>query len=395
MVSRDWMEKDFYAVLGVAKDAPQSEIKKAYRQLARELHPDHNPGNPESEERFKEVSEANAVLSDEKQRKEYDEMRSLMGAGAFRRGARMGGGGTPFDFDDLMAQARGNAGRGGFGDNAGQAGGGLGDLFGSFFGNTRRRGPAKGRDVETNVELDFADAVNGITLPLKLRSPGVCDTCHGNGAKPGTTPQTCPTCMGAGVRTINQGTFSLSEPCRDCDGVGTIVTEKCPECHGTGGVTKTRTMTVRIPAGVKDGQRIRLAGRGEPGERGGGTGDLYVLVRVRPHELFTRDGDNLLLTVPVSLAEAALGTTLRVPTLNDPVTLRVTPGTPSGRTLRVRGRGVSRGKATGDLLVTIDIDVPTELSPQARQALEEYAKHAPRPAREKIDLAAESAFPKA
>lgn len=380
MVSRDWLDKDFYKVLGVPKDAPQTDIKKAYRQLARELHPDHNPGNADSEERFKEVSEANAVLSDEKQRKEYDEMRSLMGAGAFRRGARMGGQGG-FDFDDLMSQARG----GGFGGGA--PGGGLGDMFSSFFGGNRRRGPAKGRDVETSVELDFGDSVAGITLPLKLRSPGVCETCHGNGAKPGTTPTTCPACAGAGVRTVNQGAFSLSEPCRDCDGVGTIVTEKCPECRGTGGVTKTRTMTVRIPAGVRDGQKIRLAGRGEPGDRGGPSGDLYVLIKVRPHELFTREGDDILLSVPISLSEAALGTTLRVPTLDGPVTLRVPPGTPSGRILRVRGRGVSRTKTPGDMLVTVDIDVPDKLSDAARTALEDYARSAPPAPRGKIERA--------
>jgi molecular chaperone DnaJ len=375
------MEKDFYQVLGVPADAPQSDIKKAYRQLARDLHPDHNPNNPEAEERFKQVSEANAVLSDEKQRKEYDEVRSLMGAGAFRRASRMGGDGS-FDFEDLMAQAR----SGGFGGGNG----GLGDLFGNFFGGGRRRGPVKGRDVETNVELEFADAVGGITLPLKLRSPGMCDTCHGNGARPGTSPTTCPSCNGSGMRTVNQGSFSLSEPCRDCDGVGNIVTDKCPECHGTGGVTKTRTMTVRIPSGVKDGQRIRLAGRGEPGERGGPSGDLYVLVSVRPHPLFTRDGDNLVLSVPISIAEAGLGTTLRIPTLGDPVTLRVPAGTPSGRTLRVRGRGVPRAKGSGDLLVTVDIDVPKDLPEAAREALEQYAAAAPPAPRRQIDRAVES-----
>lgn len=382
MVSRDWLEKDFYKVMGVAKDAPTSDIKKAYRQMVRDLHPDHNPGNSQAEERFKEVSEAYSVLSDDKKRKEYDEMRSLMGAGAFRRAARMGEGGMPFDFEDLMSQAR--AGAGGFSNQ----GGGLGDLFGSFFGGPKRRGPTKGRDVETSVELQFTDAVGGITLPLKLRSPGECDNCHGSGARPGTTPQTCPTCMGAGVRTVNQGAFSLSEPCRDCDAVGTIIQDKCPECQGTGGVTKTRTMTVRIPAGVRNGQRIRLAGRGEPGTRGGASGDLYVLVTVKPHDLFGRDGDNLLLTVPVSFTEAALGADLKVPTLEGPVTLRVPPGTPSGRTLRVRNRGVERpGSRRGDLLVTIEIDVPQHLSPDARKALEEFAEAGPKPPRGEIDEA--------
>lgn len=388
MVSREWMDKDFYAVLGVASDASSSDIKSAYRKLARELHPDHNPDNPKAEDRFKEVSEAFAVLSDDAQRKEYDEMRSLMGAGAFRRGARMGnsgmGSGSPVDLDDLLSQARG-----GFGGSG--AGGGLGDIFGSFFGNTRRRGPTKGRDVETRIDLDFTDAVNGITLPLKLRSPGVCDTCHGDGAKPGTSPQVCPTCHGAGVLSANQGSFSFAEPCRDCEGVGTIVVEKCPECQGSGGVTKTRTITIRVPEGVRDGQRIRLSGRGEPGERGGPTGDLYVTVNVRPHELFTRDGDNLRIRVPISLSEAGLGTTLRVPTLTDPVRLRIPAGTPSGRVLRVKDRGVATKKGHGDLLVTVDIDVPKELSAEAKEALAEYAKHAPPAPRQKLQVDSASA----
>jgi len=388
VVSRDWMEKDFYKVLGITKDAPEADIKKAYRKLARDLHPDHNPNNPESEERFKEASEAYSVLSDPKQRKEYDEMRSLLGAGAFRRGARMGGQ-SPFDFDDLMRQAR----TGGGGFSAGQAGngGGLGDLFGSFFGGSKQRGPSKGRDVETSVTLDFTDSVFGVTLPLKLRSPGACDVCGGSGAKAGTSPKTCPACHGAGIRSVDQGAFSFSEPCRECNGVGTIVTDPCAECHGTGGVTKTRVLTVRIPSGVRDGQRIRLAGRGEVGERGGAPGDLYVLVHVRPHELFTRDDDNLLLTLPVSFTEAALGADIRVPTLNGPVTVRVPAGTPSGRMLRVRGRGVpyrsAIGEGSGDLLVTITISVPTSLSDDAEQALRDYAKVEPAPPRDRIDEA--------
>ena len=210
------------------------------------------------------------------------------------------------------------------------------------------------------MALDFADAVRGVTLPLTLRAPGVCDTCHGNGAKPGTQPRTCPQSATApGVITRNQGSFSFSEPCRECQGVGTVVEEKCPECHGTGGVTKTRTLNVRFPAGVADGQRIRLAGRGEPGERGGPAGDLFVQVKVRPDELFGRTGDDLTLTVPITFAEAVLGTDLRVPTLDGAVTLRVPPGTPSGRMLRARGKGVVRrdGQA-GDLLVTLDVVVP-------------------------------------
>ncbi|MEU0155836.1 molecular chaperone DnaJ [Micromonospora fulviviridis] len=387
MSSKDWIEKDYYAALGVEKSASSDEIKKSYRKLARESHPDHNPGDPKAEERFKAVSEAYAVLGDEKKRREYDEMRSLFGSGAFRRNARGAGqpGGMPFDVSDLFGGAAGGEAR--FG-----GGGGLGDLFSSIFtgggagGAARPRGPARGRDVETEVALDFSDAVRGVTLPLTLRAPGVCETCHGNGAKPGTQPVACPVCHGAGVTTRNQGSFSFSEPCRNCQGVGTIVEEKCPECHGTGGVTKTRTLNVRFPAGVADGQRIRLAGRGEPGERGGPAGDLFVHVKVRPDELFGRTGDDLILTVPITFAEAVLGTDLRVPTLDGTVTLRVPPGTPSGRVLRARGKGVVRkdGRA-GDLLVTLDVVVPAKLSDEARAALETFAEQTPPAGREHLD----------
>jgi molecular chaperone DnaJ len=381
--SKDWLEKDFYAVLGVAKSATADEIKKAYRRLARELHPDRNPGNTEAEDRFKAVSEAYDVLSDDRKRKEYDEMRQLFGSGAFRRGAR--GGGTSFDMSDIFGDAA--AGTGGdrrFG------GAGFSDLFSSIFsggGRTAtRRGPMRGRDVEAEVILDFRDAVNGATLPLTLRAPGVCDTCHGSGAKPGSVPRTCPVCHGAGLVSTNQGAFSFSEPCRECQGVGTIVDVKCPECHGTGGVTKTRTLNVRIPAGVADGQKIRLSGRGEPGNRGGPAGDLFVLIKVREHPLFGREGDDLTLTVPITFPEAVNGVDLTLPTMDGSVTVRVPPGTPSGRVLRVRGRGVTRRDgSTGDLLVTVDITVPKELSETARKALDEYAQAAPPAARDDID----------
>jgi molecular chaperone DnaJ len=392
MSSKDWLEKDFYAVLGVAKSASADEIKKAYRRLARELHPDHNPGNIEAEDRFKAVSEAYDVLSDDAKRKEYDEMRQLFGSGAFRRGARGAGGPTapPFDLSDLFGDATPGP------DNGDRRFGGAGfsDLFSSIFSGggptgTRtagRRGPMRGRDVEAEVVLDFRDAVNGVTLPLTLRTPGVCDTCHGSGAKPGTVPRTCPVCQGTGLVTTNQGSFSFSEPCRECQGVGTIVEVKCPECHGTGGVTKTRTLNVRIPSGVADGQKIRLAGRGEPGARGGPAGDLYVLIKVRPDQLFGRYGDDLTLAVPITYPEAVAGIDLRVPTLDAPVTVRVPPGTPSGRTLRVRGKGVPRRDGTsGDLLVTVDITIPKELSEAARKALEDYALAAPPAPREHID----------
>ena len=388
MSSKDWLEKDFYAVLGVGKSASPDEIKKAYRKLARESHPDHNPGNGEAEERFKVASEAYDVLSDARKRREYDEMRSLFSSGAFRRNARAGGGpsgGYPFDVSDLFGGGQPDGGDRRFG------GAGFSDLFSSIFSGgagpgARPRGPARGRDVETEVVLNFADAVRGVTLPLTLRAAGVCDICKGNGAKPGTQARACPQCHGVGLVTRNQGSFSFSEPCRECQGVGTVVDEKCPECRGSGGVTKTRTLNVRFPAGVSDGQRIRLAARGEPGERGGPAGDLLVLVKVRADDVFGRSGDDLTLTVPITIAEAVLGTDLRVPTMDAPVTLRVPPGTPSGRTLRARGKGVLRrdGQA-GDLLVTVEIVVPAQVSAEAREALESFAAQTPAAEREHLD----------
>lgn len=387
MSSKDWIEKDFYSVLGVSKSASADDVKKAYRKLARELHPDRNPGNRDAEERFKAVSEANDVLSDPRKRAEYDEMRQLFGSGAFRRSTR--GAGAPtggFDMGDLFGDGTATAGDRRFG------GAGFSDLFGSIFSGggatrtARRPGMTRGRDVEAEVTLNFGDAVRGVTMPITLRAPGVCDTCHGNGAKPGTTPRTCPVCQGSGLVTNNQGAFSLSEPCRNCQGVGTVVDQKCPECHGTGGVTKTRTMTIRIPAGVADGQRIRIAGRGEPGERGGPPGDLYVLIKVRDDALFGRYGDDLTLAVPITFAEAVAGVDLRVPTLDGSVTLRVPAGTPSGRTLRVRGKGITRrDKTVGDLLVTVDVVVPKDLSPEARKALDDFAAASPPAPRQQLE----------
>ncbi len=351
-------EKDYYAALGVAKDAPAAEVKKAYRKLARELHPDKNKGDKAAEERFKEVSEAYAVLSDPEKRAEYDEARALFASGGYR-GAGPGGFSTA-DFPDGWA-----------GGLFGGGGGGLGDLLGGMFGGgrARARGPRRGGDVETEVTLDFVDAVRGVTVPLRLASPHACRTCGGTGAKPGTSPRTCPTCGGSGAVSVNQGPFSLSQPCRDCRGRGRIVDEPCPDCHGTGATTRERTLTVRIPAGVKDRQRIRLAGRGSPGEHGGPAGDLYVVVHVTPHPVFGRRGDHLTVAVPITFAEAALGAEVTVPTLDGTVTLRIPPGTPSGKTFRVKGRGARNG----DLLVTVEVAVPRTLSAKARKALETYA----------------------
>ena len=379
MSTRDFIEKDYYAALGVAKDADAAAIKKAYRQLARDLHPDKNPGNTDAENRFKEVSEAYDVLSDPKRRAEYDEARRLFGSGG--AGAQAGfpggfpggaGGGQAFDLGDLFGAAGGG--------RTGGAGG-LGDLFGGLFGgggagagSARARsqaasGPARGQDVETEATLSFEEAVLGVTVPLRMQSPGTCPTCHGSGARPGTSPHTCPVCQGAGVTSRSQGAFAFSEPCRNCRGTGQVVDDPCPTCAGNGVTNQTRTITVRIPAGVKDGQRIRLAGKGAPGRRGGPAGDLFVVVHVSEHELFGRKGNDLTLTVPITFAEATLGATLTVPTLDGNVTLKVPPGTASGQTLRVRGRGVPGKGRPGDLLVTVEVAVPKRLTPAAEDAV--------------------------
>src|SRR5687767_12762818 len=375
MSTRDFIEKDYYAALGVPKDADAAAIKKAYRKLATELHPDKNPNNAEAEGRFKDVSEAYDVLSDPKRRGEYDEARRLFGAGGraggFPGGFPGGGGGQPFDLGDLFGAAGGGGAAGGRG--------GLGDLFGGLFGNAgagtaRGRsqaasGPARGQDVETEATLSFDEAVLGVTVPLRMQSPGTCPTCAGSGAKPGTSPHTCPVCQGAGVTSRSQGAFAFSEPCRHCRGTGQVVDDPCPTCAGNGVTNQTRTITVRIPAGVKDGQRIRLAGKGAPGRRGGPAGDLFVVVHVSDHELFGRKGNDLTLTVPITFAEATLGATLTVPTLDGNVTLKVPAGTASGQTLRVRGRGVPGKGRSGDLLVTVEVAVPKRLTPAAEDAV--------------------------
>jgi molecular chaperone DnaJ len=382
--TKDFLEKDYYKALGVAKDASQAEIKKAYRKLARELHPDKNPGDAKAEARFKEVSEAYGVLSDESRRREYDEARSLFGSGmpgGFRPGGGTGPGGTTFDLNDLFGQGGGGTTR------ANPAGGGLGDLFGGLFGGrggaTRTGrgaapGASRGADVETEVTLDFPEAVQGVTVPLQLASPASCRTCGGSGARPGTAPRQCPVCLGVGLVTRNQGAFAFSEPCRECRGTGSVIDDPCPDCHGSGVTTQTRTITVKIPSGVADGQRIRLAGKGVPGQLGGPAGDLFVRVHVRAHELFGRRGDDLTLALPLTFPEAALGTTVRVPTMDSAVTLKIPAGTASGRTFRVRGRGVpKRSGGAGDLLVTAEVAVPKNLPADAKEALEKYAAAQP------------------
>jgi molecular chaperone DnaJ len=365
---REWFEKDYYKVLGVPSDAPAKDITKAYRKLARQFHPDANPDDPGAEERFKEVSAAYDVLGDEAKRSEYDQVRTMGPMGGF---AGPGGPGGPggmggsFTADDL--------------------GGLFGNLFGGGAPGGRRggRGPAgvgprRGDDLEAELTLGFHDAIAGLTTTIQLASEVGCPVCGGSGARPGSTPQTCATCGGRGVNEDNQGFFSFSSPCVSCGGRGSVITDPCTQCSGSGAVHRTRDVKVRIPAGVAEGQRFRLKGRGGPGRNGGPPGDLFVLVHVTADRLFGRKGRDLTLTVPVTYPEAVLGTTVKVPTpLGGSVTIKVPAGTPSGKVLRVKGRGVETAKATGDLLVTVEVVVPTELDDAQRSAVEALASATP------------------
>ncbi len=366
---REWFEKDYYKVLGVPETATQKDITRAYRKLARDTHPDRNAGQ---EERFKDVSAAYDIIGDPAKRKEYDEVRKLGPVGAgFGAPGRAGGRGSPFPGGSFRVEDLGD----------------LGDLFGGLFGRgdagasrprpgpSRGAGPRRGEDLEAELHLSFADAVHGVTTAVNLTSEAPCVTCHGSGAAPGTSPVVCPECGGRGVLDENQGLFSFSTPCPRCGGRGVVVETPCPTCSGTGSQLRQREVKVRVPAGVEDGKRIRVKGRGSPGRNGGPPGDLYVVVRTAPHPVFGRQGNNLTLTVPVTFPEAALGADITVPTLDgEPVTLRLAPGTRSGRTLRVKGHGVpSANGRSGDLLVTVEVAVPATLSAAERHAIEELA----------------------
>lgn len=361
---REWFEKDYYKTLGVDEGASGKEITKAYRKLARKLHPDQNPGDDAAEERFKEVTGAYDVIGDDERREEYDEVR--------RMGPMGGMGGAP-------------GGPGGFSFNVGDMGdGGLGDILGDMFGRGGRTaygsgrsgvGPRRGADLQTHLTLDFADAAQGITTTLHLTTDAQCSTCGGIGARPGSSPRVCSNCGGRGVVDDNQGMFSFSSPCRVCQGRGSVIDDPCPTCHATGIEKRPREVKTRLPAGVRDGQTIRLKGRGGPGHNGGPAGDLLVEITVQPDQLFGRSGDDLTVRVPVTFAEAAIGDDIEVPTLDGgQVTLRLKPGTQSGSRHRVKGRGIETKKRTGDLIVTVDVDVPRELNDEQRAAIDELAR---------------------
>jgi molecular chaperone DnaJ len=363
---REWFEKDYYRVLGVSDTASQKDIRGAFRKLSRQYHPDANPDDKAAEERFKEVSAAYDVVGDPEKRKEYDEVRKLGPVGGMFGGPGASGPGAGgFRFEDV---------------------GDLGDVLGGLFGRGRRRGspagaggtrgtgPHRGQDLESELHLAFEDAVHGLTTTVHLTSEAACSTCHGTGARPGTTPRTCPMCEGRGVIDDNQGFFSFSSPCPECAGRGYTIDEPCPTCRGTGIEHRPREVKVRIPAGVGDGQRIRLRGRGGPGRNGGPAGDLYVTVRVKPHPLFGRRGNDLTITVPITFPEAALGADVAVPTLDGgSVKVRIPAGTRSGRTFRVRGKGVAARRKSGDMLVTVEVAVPQKLSAEERRAVEALA----------------------
>ncbi len=361
---QEWFEKDYYKVLGVSKDATEKEITRAYRKLAKQYHPDAHPG---SEERFKEISAAYDVLGDAAKRKEYEEVRALGPLrGGFAGAGAPGSGGFGFRVEDIS------------------------DLFGGIFnrgtrtsGTRSATGPQRGTDLEAEVHLTFAEAVHGATTAVNVTSDATCRTCGGTGAAPGTSPKVCKRCGGRGVVVENQGPFSFSSPCTDCGGRGLVVDTPCPTCAGTGVERRPRRVRVRIPAGVEGGQRIRVKGRGGAGRNGGAAGDLYVTVHVGRDPVFGRRGRDLTVEVPVSFPEAALGAKVAVPTLDGTVSLRIPPGTRSGKTFRIRGRGVAAdgsGKP-GDLLATVVVDVPEKLGDEQRAAVESLASLLPPPAR--------------
>jgi molecular chaperone DnaJ len=343
--------KDPYKTLGVAKNAPDAEIKKAYRKLARENHPDRNPGDAAAEERFKDIQGAYDILSDPEKRKDYDSGGGIFGgAGGFDPGA-----------------FRGNF-------------GGIGDIFSDLFGGAGRGGPAgsrpeRGRDLETDVHVSFEQAMEGAQVPVSVPLSAPCPTCHGTGAKPGTSPTICSRCQGRGVEAESQGLFSISQPCRQCGGTGTEIKDPCPTCQGTGRTRQVKRYRVNIPAGVRDGSRVRLSGKGEVGPRGGAPGDLYVVTRVGESPIFTRKGANLEVEVPITIPEAIRGATIEVPTLSGTKRIRVPPGTQHGTVQRLRGEGPPKlgGRGRGDMRYRLSIDVPSSLSREQSEAVDDLA----------------------
>jgi molecular chaperone DnaJ len=373
MASRQDNGPDLYAVLGVDKKASQDEIKKAYRKLAREYHPDRNPGDEAAEERFKQVGAAHDILSDADKRKEYDRARAFGGlGGAFSTG------GAGFDFGDS----------------------GIGDILGQVFGQATGRGGSRsggaprsqqqqrGRDLEAEVTLSFRQAMDGAQIPISVRTTATCSTCAGTGARPGTSPTVCPRCQGRGVESQGQGLFSISQPCSRCHGSGTVIEDPCPTCQGEGAVHATKKYRVNVPAGVKEGSRVRLAGKGQAGRNGGPPGDLFVVTHVTPSSVFERKGADVEVTVPLSIAEAVQGADVEVPTLDGRKKLRVAPGTKHGTVQRLRGEGPPRlgssGAPRGDIRYRFVIEVPEPSSDAQRDAVSQFAELFPAAGRERL-----------
>ena len=360
---------DYYKILGVGKNASDEEIKKSYRKLARQYHPDTNQGDKKAEERFKQISQAHDVLSDPDKRKAYDRGGFLGGFG------QPGGGGfenVAGGFSDILSNLFGGGGGAGGAGTAGR---------GSARGTGRAgRVPQRGRDLETEVSLSFDQAVNGAQVPLAVPTSSPCPTCRGSGAKPGTSPRVCPVCNGRGLEAQSQGIFSMSQPCSNCHGSGTVIDEPCATCQGSGAQRSVKRMRVNVPAGVKDGSRIRLAGKGEPGFGGGGdagsAGDLYVITRVSESPVFKRNGDNLEVEVPLTIPEALQGAVIEVPTLNGSKRLRVPAGTKPGTVQRLRGEGPARlgGKGNGDIHYRFVLEVPSSLSPEQSEAVDRLSQ---------------------
>jgi molecular chaperone DnaJ len=356
---------DYYKTLGVGKNASDEEIKKAYRKLARKYHPDTNAGDKKAEERFKEISQAHDILSDPDKRKAYD--RGASPFGQFQNAASGQGGFDPSAFAGGFGDILSNI----FGGGGGAPRGGAGGVRG---GATPR--PARGRDLETEVSLTFEQAVNGTQVSLTVPTSQPCPTCQGSGAKPGTAPRICPVCNGTGMEAQAQGVFSMSQPCSNCHGNGTVIDDPCPTCHGSGAQRSVRKLRANIPAGVREGSRIRLPGKGEPGLRGADPGDLYVITRVGDSPVFTRQGDNLEVEVPITIPEALLGAIVEVPTLNGTKRLKVPRGTKSGTVQRLRGEGPSRlgGKGRGDIHYRFVLEVPASLNSEQSAAVDRLSQ---------------------
>jgi molecular chaperone DnaJ len=371
--------KDFYQVLGVGEKAPADEIKKAYRKLAKQHHPDANPNNPQAAERFKEIGEAYAVLSDADKRKQYDQMRRLGAFGGFGRGGPGGGmhrqpgappGGTgaggSFSFEDL-----------------GDFGGGLGDLFSSIFDRGRRPGggpggrpfgPQRGEDVEYVVEISFEAAVAGGKIAIDLPIAEECATCHGNGTAPGSKSHRCAECGGSGTIAFGQGGFQVKRPCPACLGRGEVPDQICPSCMGSGTVRQNRKLQVAVPQGVETGSKVRIPSQGERGREGGPAGDLLITFKVKPHNFFRREGLDIHVTVPINLVQATLGSKIRVRTVSGKrVVLSIPPGTQSGTRFRIRGQGIEKAGRMGDQYVEVKVEIPEKLSDEEQKALEEFA----------------------